>query len=363
MKKIKKKIKKKMRKLLILILVLALVSLCVYLISYFNSNSSGEPSSSEPVSSEPLTSNNSVFSSNEDESGKRLSTIETYTPDSEDVLNPDNGGLSSDDLTTIQNTVFTYYASVLETYKGETLWTELHSITVPVTLTSYNDLRYDTGVEGSIGGNPTVDYASNDKTKVIDFYTGAIISNEWDPNDNWNREHVWCQSHGWWGEVTGSKRNGGSDLHHLRPELKSINSSRNNSLYGELDNREQYKKEYEVDGQDYVYGYLNGKIDGRLNEGATEGVFEPTDRMKGDVARIIMYLLVRYKDVCTPITNIIYTPSRSEEAALDLLVKWHENDPVSNFEIRRNHKTYEIQGNRNPFIDYPGFARDIFMNK
>ena len=75
-----------------------------------------------------------------------------------------------------------------------------------------------------------------------------------------------------------------------------------------------------------------------------------------------MYLLVRYKGETTPVTNIIYTSEGTTEAAYALLLEWHNEDPVSNFEIRRNHRTYEIQGNRNPFIDIPNYANAIWNN-
>ena len=279
-----------------------------------------------------------------------VSRMDSYVADTTNPLDPDNGGLTDAEVQTIKNTITTYYASVDTTYKGETLWKTLFSTTAPSkSLISYGDLRYATK------GNPYAEYVNGDKTKLVDFYTGAFIKSEWDGGSTWNREHVWCQSHGWWGEVSNSKKNAGSDLHHLRPSDPGINSSRNNSLYGEVPNRNNYKKTKSLGGTTYTYGYSNGSL-------FNNGVFEPTDRMKGDVARIIMYLLVRYKDLATPVTNIIYTPERTADSAYQLLVKWHNEDPVSNFEIRRNHRTYEVQGNRNPFIDVPSYASEIFNN-
>ena len=283
--------------------------------------------------------------------------------------NPDNGGLSSSDLSEIESTIKTYYASVGSSYTGETLWTKLKTATQPNKLTSYGDLRYLKGVSGSIGGNLNSDYDSADKTKLIDFYSGLSIPGAWDNGTTWNREHVWCQSHGWWGEVKNSDRSAGTDLHHLRPTISSINSSRNNSLYGEVPNRNSHAEYYSFvkgtkatvnDEGATLYGYIDASVDPRPSTSSNEGVFEPTDRMKGDVARIIMYMLVRYKGEATPVTNIIYTSQGTASAAYDLLLKWHEADPVSNFEIRRNNETYNIQGNRNPFIDNPSYANAIW---
>ena len=359
-KKVKKQIIKQAKKepkkfaitVLIILLILAIVLGCLYFFGPLkdwlpNNSSSSEPNSSEIISTVDT-----------------KSTIETYQEDKETDHMGDKGGLSLTDVDNIKKRVNSYYATIDNTYSGETLWTKLHEVTVPVKLTSYGDLRYSKSSGKGIGGNIDVDYSSSDSSKIIDFYTGAVIDGEWVPSSNWNREHVWCQSHGWWGEAENSNRNGGTDLHHLRPENPNINSSRNNSLYGEVSERDSKAKYYTLSGTSYLYGYLDGNIDPKPStEKVKEGVFEPTDRMKGDVARIIMYLLVRYKDVATPVTNIIYTSEGTPEASYALLLKWHEQDPVSNFEIRRNHKTYEIQGNRNPFIDYPYYAKAIWGDK
>ena len=372
----KKEPKKFAITVLILVVVLAIVLGCLYffgplkdMIHGNNNPSSSEPpiSSSEPSvsSSETPISSSEQTSSSSTQSGisyEIVSVMENYKEDSTDPLDPDNGGLTAADVDEIKNVISTYYASVDNTYKGEMLWTSLFDATEPVELTSYNDLRYSKETSNVLGGNPDTDYASSDKTKIVDFYTGAFIDSKWLPDKNWNREHVWCQSHGWWGNASGSNRTGGTDLHHLRPENPNINSSRNNYLYGHVEHNDNTKKTKMLGDKEYLYGYLDSSIDPRPGVGQVEGVFEPTYRVKGDVARIIMYLLVRYKDVATPVTNIIYTEKGTAEAAYDLLLKWHREDPVSNFEIRRNQKTYEIQGNRNPFIDYPNYAPAIFNN-
>ena len=316
------------------------------IVSSFNSSNSSVSSS---INSEQTSSN--VTSSSQIEIFTNfVSRMDSYVPDTTNSLDPDNGGLTEIEVQTIKDIINTYYASVDTTYKGETLWTSLFNATVPTQLVKYEDLKSTTK------GNLYSDYAFNDKNKIVDFYTGAFITGPWVSGGKvWNREHVWCQSHGWWGEVEKNNRNAGSDLHHLRPSNPSINSSRNNSLYGEISNRNNFKKTKDLDGVSYTYGYLNGSLH-------ADGVFEPTDRMKGDIARIIMYLLVRYKDLAKPVTNIIYTSEGTIDSAYAVLLKWHEQDPVSNFEIRRNHRTYEIQGNRNPFIDVPSYANAIFAN-
>lgn len=348
-KKVKKQIIKQAKKdpkkfaitVLIILLILAIVLGCLYFFGPLKDWLPNNSSSSEPNSSEIVSNNSS------DDELNFVSVMENYQEDSSDLTNPDNGGLTSNDVTEIKDVIETYYASVDHTYKGETLWTKLKDVTVPKQLASYGELRYN------VRGNPYADASPLDSSKMIDFYTGIHYPSEWKYGDTWQREHVWCTSHSWWEKPDNSERHGGTDLHHLRPEIGTINNSRSNSKYGEVENREAKTKFYTYENTPYLYGYLDGQI-------TNGGVFEPTDRVKGDVARIIMYLLVRYKDVATPVTNIIYTSEGTPEASYALLLKWHEQDPVSNFEIRRNHRTYNVQGNRNPFIDYPYYAKAIW---
>ena len=345
-KEVIKQAKKEPRKfaitVLIIILVLAIVLGCLYffgpLKDWLPNNGSG---SSEPTTSEP-----NISDSNNDEF-EIESVMESYKEDSLDTLNPDNGGLSSNDVDKIRNAIRTYYATVDNTYRGETLWSTLKETTKPTALVTYGELRY------ASKGNPKADASPADPTKMIDFYTGIHYPSEWKNGNTWQREHVWCTSHSWWSKPDNSDKHAGTDLHHLRPEIGVINGSRSNSKFGEVKDRESKVKKYNYEGQDYIYGYIDGQV-------INEGVFEPTDRVKGDVARIIMYLLVRYKGETTPVTNIIYTSEKTPDSAYELLLKWHKEDPVSNFEIKRNQVTYEIQGNRNPFIDCPNYAQAIW---
>lgn len=359
-KKIVKAAKKEPKKaaiiIICIILVIGITLACLYFSGALNSFL---PNSSEPNTSEPTTSEPSEQPSEQPSTTVRQikSVMETYVKDTDNSLDPDNGGLSDSEVATITNDIVSYYATVDGTYVGQTLWNTLHTVTAPKQLTSYGELRY------SEKGNPYADMCPTDETKFVDFYSGIMFPSVWGSGQTWNREHVWCTSHSWWGKApSNSTRHGGTDLHHLRPEIASINSSRNNSLFGEVSNRETKEKYYTYEGTKYLYGYLDGEIDPRVETNSVEGVFEPTDRVKGDVARIVMYLLVRYKDVATPVTNIIYTPEGTADACYQLLLKWHEEDPVSNHEIKRNHRTYLVQGNRNPFIDCPNYANNIWNN-
>lgn len=252
-----------------------------------------------------------------------------------------------------------YYSSIVGK-KGTSLLNGLATL-------SQQNHRYFNTYDELWGGNCYSDADKNDpNNKLIDFYTQLSISNEYCTNNmsgynaniNWNREHVWCQSLS--GGLYG-KTGAGADIHHLRPNVANINSSRNNSPYGEVG--DEFAVFYnETDGvhatssTGTLYGYLNNNV------------FEPIDNVKGDVARIIMYLYMHYSNKVSPnssydkagsleIPSIVSVSSGSE---WDLLRSWNELDPVDEFESNRNNYCASVTGLRNPFIDHPEFADIIW---
>lgn len=262
-----------------------------------------------------------------------------------------------------------YYASVNSTYKGEVLWSVLETLISNTQryTTTYSDLRYLSVL---------TDADPKNEGYLLDFYSELSVPGEWN-SDIWNREHVWCQSNAedWFDGITNTDANAGSDIHHLRPTLKSINSKRNNHLFGVVKSFTSNKTlstneevSYTYNGVTKPYGQLKiySGEDLNPNAGSTEGVFEPLDSKKGDVARIFMYILTRYKDVIEEgnysIIYSVYTPERTVKSVYDLLLAWHESDPVDQIEINRNHQAYLLQGNRNPFIDNPDYASLIWEN-
>ena len=201
-----------------------------------------------------------------------------------------------------------YYDSLDRTLIGNALKLELrYLITSTHTYkTTYDNLRTMTAKSD----------ADPDRSGyLITIYSRQSVKAAWDGGTTWNREHVWPQSMGWF-----KTSDAGSDLHHVRPETPSVNSSRGNKPFGVQTNSSQYY---------------------------------PGDEAKGDVARIIFYLLTRYPESDNySITNVC--------TSMDLLLKWNMEDPVDDFERNRNEVTYGIQGNRNPFIDYANFANIIW---
>lgn len=154
---------------------------------------------------------------------------------------------------------------------------------------------------------------------------------------NWNREHVWAKSHGDFGTSKGP----GTDIHHLRPTDVTINSTR-----GNLD----------FDNGGNAVKNCNGCY-------RSADSWEPPDRVKGDVARMLLYMAVRYEPgdrVDLELNEKLNNGKNPYHGKQSILVKWHEQDPVDDFERNRNNVIQKWQGNRNPFIDHPEWVKDIW---
>jgi uncharacterized protein len=174
---------------------------------------------------------------------------------------------------------------------------------------------------------------------VLLFYTGhsqdADLTVNEDARDGWNREHLWPQSHGAGSEPMRS------DLHHLKPTDASVNAH-----CGSLD----FDAGGEGEGE-----ALDTFFDGDS--------FEPRDAVKGDVARALFYMDVRYGGAgAEPDLVLVDRRTGSGTALGDLctLLAWHDGDPVDEGERTRNNLIEEIQGNRNVFVDRPELAAGLY---
>jgi endonuclease I len=188
---------------------------------------------------------------------------------------------------------------------------------------------------------------------VILVYTAYSVSGPAE-YPTWNREHVWAKSHGDFGTSPGP----GTDVHNLKPSDESVNSDRGN-------------KDFDYSDRDlYDYSPASGypkpyKTGSRIDDNS----FEPRDEVKGDIARIIFYMDVRYDggngepdlymDDLTSATPSSIAPRHGKKSTL---LKWHQLDPPDDFERRRNDVIYSYQKNRNPFIDHPEFVDRIWGN-
>ncbi len=195
----------------------------------------------------------------------------------------------------------------------------------------------------------------NNSDNIILLYSGRSIAkqdngsgdNSSNP-DFWNREHAWPKSHGF----PNREQRGYTDIHHLRPTDASMNSARSNKDF--------------ADGGDPV-----AEAPANLTTSLT---WEPRNEVKGDVARMMFYMDVRYDagtDSTMPdliLVNQIGTDTSTlndgigELGKLCTLLEWNSLDPIDNFELDRNNTIYEYQGNRNPFIDHPEWVERIYGN-
>ena len=190
-------------------------------------------------------------------------------------------------------------------------------------ISSYNDCHYKAD---------RTDCENGDKRVSLIYTSYSATMSQW---NGWNREHVWPQSLG--GNNTSG---GGADLHHIRPSDAVVNSTRGNKKYG---NTNGGTAKY---GSNPATGYLGGYYNSTY--------FEPLDNVKGDVARICLYVYVRWGSNwgADSITEVFQS--------VDVLLEWCALDPVDTWEMGRNEVIEDIQGNRNVFIDYPEYAWLIF---
>ena len=164
----------------------------------------------------------------------------------------------------------------------------------------------------------------------------------------WNREHVFPKSLA--NPILDTSIPGpATDAHHLRAADRGRNSARNNRKYGRGSGNSNYSS------LDFHEGL----------DGPNTAAWYPGDDWKGDAARMIMYMYMRYGAVCLPTAVGVGSKEFTEDDMIDLFLQWNVEDPVSDIEVTRNEyhentSNYAAQGNRNPFIDNPYLATRIW---
>jgi len=229
-----------------------------------------------------------------------------------------------------------YYSSIssnLTTGLNGTLRQALTTLVHPSGWYSYSGTS-----SSDLGG--ILQHADADPTNssnMIYFYT-RNSDTKVKAGSTWNREHCWPQanSNGNWG--TGGA---GADLLHIRPTYYATNSARGNYKYGD------------ASGSYLVHS-------GTGLEYAKKGnYFEPLPANKGDCARIIMYVWTAYKNQYSTLPEIT-----SIFSSYDTMMLWHINDAPDALEgSRNNYSQNSKQKNRNPFVDHPEYAWQIFGEK
>ncbi len=216
------------------------------------------------------------------------------------------------------------------------------------------------------------DQDPDNANNVIDIYLNASYAKVGGGNTNYNREHSWPKSYGF--PSDGSTNYAYTDTHHLFIANSSYNSSRSNKPYADCDVACSEKTTLNNNGR----GGSSAESNWTAGSGNT-GSWQTWSGRKGDVARALMYMAVRYEGGTHGVTGVsepdlILTDDRnligSSNAGSNLsvaymglksvLLQWHKDDPVDAFEQRHNDVVYSHQGNRNPFIDHPEFVECVF---
>ena len=235
-----------------------------------------------------------------------------------------------------------YYSSA-ENKSDQSLRLALHNIIDDHTAYSYTSSSTDTwDILKEADADP------NNANNVLLIYTRESVNGaqEYASGSGWNREHVWAKSRGDFGTATGA----GSDVHNLRASNINVNSTRSN---------------YNFD--DCTISSCENTFWNYYSSSAL--VFEPRDEDKGDVARIIFYMDIRYEgdngELDLEMTESLLSTSSKipRHGVRSTLLEWHVQDPVDDFERNRNNVIYDYQGNRNPFIDHPELVEYLWDDK
>jgi len=240
------------------------------------------------------------------------------------------------------NGIENYYSNVDFNKEKTDLWEDLNLL-LNQTLTLQ---RYDVG-NTAIG---IMDRDPNNFNNVWLIYNSASIRGDWTGGMNWAKEHTWAKSafgtdsKGFNHSISKTPNNYigiGTDLHNLRAINPSVNTTHSNLEFG---GRTEDGKQGLVSVEARP---RNPYTPGKENE-MTTNIYYPGDEHIGDVARILLYMNVTW--------DLLFRED------IEMLLEWHLLDPVDNFEKIRNEVIYTYQGNRNPFIDYPELAKQIYVN-
>ncbi|HOP49468.1 MAG TPA: endonuclease [Ignavibacteriales bacterium] len=339
----------------------------LFLFSYVNSNSN---ILTYTLSTSNLTSNLNISTSN----GIKISTDNGANWYNSLSLTPINGNISSQTIyvmyspTNIGNSTINIQHSSGSTnqnivcycvsgansnpfmaykgnYKGKTLRYLLHNVIKNHTVVSYDGLWSQFIYTDALDNGKVYDIYTNNPNGTTSYYFDFSVNQCGTYNsegDCYNREHSWPKS--WFNDLAPAY----SDLHHIYPTDGYVNNRRADYAYSNVSNP--------------TYTSSNGSKLGTSNWSGFSGTaFEPNSAFKGDLARSYFYMSTRYiYEDGGWTTSDMTDKAELKSWAANLLLNWHQNDPVSNKEITRNCAIYNIQNNWNPFILEPKFAREIW---
>ena len=275
----------------------------------------------------------------------------------------------------------TYYSSV-QGLSGNDLQSALHNVINNHTAYSYSDtvnimkITDRDWTKSPLSDTELINYPFTTHTGIGDPYLKLLYGTNYNGTSNavkwsedhvkiWNKEHTWAKSHGDFGENAPA----GTDLHHLIAADAQLNRYHSNYDYGIPETAISIRS----DVRDLPTTGQNGKNADSPNT----NVFLPPIEDRGDIARALFYMETRYYEYVSEydpklelvdeITSATHKATSSKPGKMGwrkVLLQWHHEDPVDEYEIHRNNLIYNnFQGNRNPFIDHPEYADLIYGGK
>lgn len=214
----------------------------------------------------------------------------------------------------------------------------------------YTRVSYDQFDETNIANFASIDNGNGTRSVFCVYshfeyiYSGTFT---WLPL---SREHTFC--HSWQPGYPSTSLNEYSDQYHLFPTHQDgANGVRSNHPLGNV--------------QNVISTFLEGTYGTDINGNL---VYEPRDEHKGDAARALLYMPLRYNgingyDWTFNWLNNTRLPSLGEaDQDLTTLIQWHKQDPPDKWEVDRNNYVQSVQQNRNPFVDHPEYVNYINFN-
>lgn len=221
-----------------------------------------------------------------------------------------------------------YYSSINFKENKQVLKVQLSNLTVETHLSFVPYTSLDTDIwdilriSDDSGNNKDVlllyGYDNNDEISINDRTRGAFETcHKLECGGLWNREHVFAKSLAN-PSLSTSEPGPGTDAHNLRAVDAQMNSLKSNRLFADS------VGDAKIVDEDYFY---------------------PGDEWKGDVARILMYMHIRYPSLCEVFNTVVADTYDQNNTMPNILLEWNAEDPVSDFEIRRNDIIYLYHGN------------------
>lgn len=248
--------------------------------------------------------------------------------------------------TTWENTYTgSYYDNLNTDLEGSAFRQELAEL-ITDTHTKY------TSYSGLANAFKVADADPDNNGNVIWFYTGTSVpfSGFGGNPGSTNREHVWPKDGG---DAFPAESGPGSDAHHLRPTETQLNSTRGSKNFDEV-----AQTSANIVKENGSSGYGNSAYGADALCYSSGSFFYPAKGYRGATARILFYMQTRWGD-----HNLEFVDGAGSSKTIgkiSTLLKWHLEEPPTEEEIRRNEVVFGLQGNRNPFIDHPEYAAQIY---